>query len=61
MRNALIYFGVDVEREILGKVRKVMRPGGFLALGAAETTLNIDSEFERRQCGRSLCYQQGEN
>jgi chemotaxis protein methyltransferase CheR len=46
LRNVLIYFDVETKREVLGKVRKLLRPGGFLMLGTAETTVNLDDGFE---------------
>jgi chemotaxis protein methyltransferase CheR len=46
LRNVLIYFDVETKRQILRKVRKLLRPGGFLVLGTAETTMNIDDGFE---------------
>ncbi len=47
LRNVLIYFSLDVRREILARIRQVLRPGGILFLGAAETTLNLDDSYER--------------
>jgi len=46
LRNVLIYFDVDMKRQILAKIRKVLRPNGFLLLGTAETTMNLDDGFE---------------
>src|ERR1041385_4822100 len=46
LRNGLIYFDVETKRQVLGKVRKLLRPGGFLMLGTAETTVNLDDGFE---------------
>jgi chemotaxis protein methyltransferase CheR len=46
LRNVLIYFDIETKRQILGKIRKGMRPGGFLLLGTAETTMNLDDGFE---------------
>jgi chemotaxis protein methyltransferase CheR len=46
LRNVLIYFDVEVKRAVLAKIRKVLRPGGFLMLGTAETTMNLDDSFE---------------
>ena len=46
LRNVLIYFDVDMKRQILAKVRKVLRPNGFMMLGTAETTMNLDDGFE---------------
>lgn len=56
LRNVLIYFSVETKRQILAKVRKVLRPDGYLFLGGAETTLNLDDRFERLEFARSGCY-----
>lgn len=46
LRNVLIYFDVDTKRQILAKMRRLLRPGGYLMLGTAETTMSIDEGFE---------------
>jgi chemotaxis protein methyltransferase CheR len=46
LRNVLIYFDVETKRAVLGKIRGLLRPGGFLLLGTAETTMNLDTSFE---------------
>ena len=56
IRNVLIYFDSDTKKSILGKIRGVMKPDGFLFLGAAETTINLDENFVRRSAGRASCY-----
>ncbi len=56
LRNVLIYFDVETKRAILAKIRRVLRPGGYLFLGSAETTLSLDDAFERVRCGASICY-----
>jgi chemotaxis protein methyltransferase CheR len=56
LRNVLIYFDVEVKRQILARVRRLLRPDGFLFLGGAETTLNLDDAFERVPFERSGCY-----
>jgi len=56
MRNVLIYFGLDTKKKILGKVRQLLKPDGFLFLGGAETTFNLDDSFERVQFDRTICY-----
>ncbi|MFZ0964883.1 MAG: CheR family methyltransferase [Terriglobia bacterium] len=57
MRNVLIYFGVKTKKEILAKVRRILRPDGYFFLGGAETTFSIDDSFERVQFERATCYQ----
>lgn len=47
LRNVMIYFDVDTKRAILSRVAKVLRPDGYLILGAAETTMNLDDSFRR--------------
>jgi chemotaxis protein methyltransferase CheR len=46
-RNVLIYFDMDTKRSILAEIAKTMNSGGYLLLGAAETTMNISDAFER--------------
>lgn len=56
LRNVLIYFDVETKRNILGRVKKVLARDGYLFLGGAETTLNIDDSFERVQEGRTVFF-----
>jgi len=56
MRNVLIYFNLEIKRAILGKVRQILRPDGYLFLGSAETTINIDPEFKRVEFDRTVVY-----
>jgi chemotaxis protein methyltransferase CheR len=56
LRNVLIYFSPATKREILARVRRILRPDGFLILGGAETTLGLDERFERLQVGTASCY-----
>jgi chemotaxis protein methyltransferase CheR len=56
VRNVLIYFDVDTKKSILSRARQVLHPDGYLFLGAAETTLNLEPGFERMPFERSGCY-----
>ena len=56
MRNVLIYFDVETKRQILAKVRRCLAPDGYFFLGGAETTMNIDDQFERLPDSRGGAY-----
>jgi chemotaxis protein methyltransferase CheR len=56
LRNVLIYFDVETKKAILDKVRRLMRPDGYLFLGGAETTINLAPSFERVQMAKCGCY-----
>lgn len=57
LRNVLIYFGVETKKAILAKVRRSLKPDGYLFLGSSETTLNLDPAFEPISLGKTVCYQ----
>lgn len=56
IRNVMIYFDTEKRKEILCYVRRVLRPGGCLFLGAAETTLRLDDQFKRTGTERCSWY-----
>jgi chemotaxis protein methyltransferase CheR len=56
LRNVMIYFDVETRKAILGRVRRLLRPDGYLFLGCAETTLNLDDGFQRVQTEKFVCY-----
>ncbi len=56
LRNVLIYFDVAAKRSVLRNVSQLLRPDGWLFLGAAETTIGIDDRFERVPAGRASAY-----
>lgn len=55
-RNVLIYFDVATKVEILAHLRKLLRPGGYLILGGAESTLGLSNSFERVSAGSTIFY-----
>jgi chemotaxis protein methyltransferase CheR len=56
-RNVLIYFEQDTRRSILAAIRKVLTPGGYLLLGASETTFNLDDTLIRTTAGGTIAFQ----
>lgn len=57
LRNVLIYFDVETKKKILGRMKRVLRPGGYLFLGGAETTSGLEDDFERVNFANASCYQ----
>jgi chemotaxis protein methyltransferase CheR len=56
LRNVLIYFDVETKKQILAKCRRLLRPDGYLFLGGAETTMNLDESFARVDYDKGGCY-----
>jgi chemotaxis protein methyltransferase CheR len=56
-RNVLIYFDVETKKKILREIQKTMNSRGLLALGAAETTINLDTNYSRVVYGSAAFYQ----
>ena len=56
IRNVLIYFDVQTKKEIFGKIKRLLRPDGYLFLGGAESTLNLDDSFVRSEIEKASVY-----
>jgi len=56
LRNVMIYFDVQTKRQILSGIHRLLRPGGWLFLGSAESTLGIHEGFERVTEGKAVLY-----
>jgi len=56
LRNVLIYFDIEMKKDILRKIREVLKPDGYLFLGGAETTLNLNDDFVRVPFNGTSCY-----
>ncbi len=56
LRNVLIYFDVETKKVILGRARRQLRSDGYMLMGGAETTLNLDDSFERVQYESTAYY-----
>src|SRR5262245_18833282 len=57
IRNVMIYFDVETKKAILGRLARLLRPDGYLLLGGAETTINLDDSYRRVEPLKSGFYQ----
>ena len=57
MRNVMIYFDVPTKKDILGRLAGVLRADGYLLLGGAETTMNLDDSYRRVEHHKTSFYQ----
>lgn len=60
LRNVMIYFDIEAKKQILGKIRRQLKPDGYLFLGGAETTMGLSESFQRMQFDRAGCYRTSE-
>jgi chemotaxis protein methyltransferase CheR len=56
IRNVMIYFDVESKKTILRKIRNCLLPHGYLFLGTAETTTNLDPQFQPVAHGKAVVY-----
>lgn len=56
IRNVMIYFDLATKKAILGRMKALLPADGYLFLGCAETTFNIDEGFETVTNGQTVCY-----
>lgn len=59
-RNVLIYFELDVRLAILERLRRDLTPGGYLFLGAAETSSSPPSGLTAVRLGNTVTYRKDE-
>ncbi len=45
-RNVMIYFGTDVRQRLVAEAERLLKPGGFLAIGHAETLTGLRSQLK---------------
>jgi len=56
LRNVLIYFEPDAKSSILRHTSRLLKPGGYLFLGLSETTLNLNTDYQRITADKSHYY-----
>ncbi len=55
-RNVLIYFPAEVKADIIRRIHTVLKPGGYLMLGASEGMGEVGRLFEMVQCSPGIIY-----
>ncbi|HKV11677.1 MAG TPA: protein-glutamate O-methyltransferase CheR [Thermoanaerobaculia bacterium] len=55
-RNVLIYFSEAALHRAVRNFAEVLRPGGFLFLGASESIIGLSDRFETVRLSRSIAY-----
>jgi chemotaxis protein methyltransferase CheR len=56
LRNVLIYLDLETKRSILSRIPSLLDPEGYLLLGGAETTTNLDDAFEAVPLEGATCF-----
>ena len=56
IRNVMIYFDVETKKTILKRIRNCLLPHGYLFLGTAETTTNLDPAYQPVTFGKAVVY-----
>ncbi len=56
-RNVLIYFSAEKKTEILSKMHGVLKPGGYLILGASEFLSGLSDKYKMIHCRPGIIYQ----
>lgn len=57
LRNVLIYMENDGRKSILDRTHRLLDRGGYLFLGAAESTFSLSDQFTRMDWKSSGCFQ----
>lgn len=63
-RNVLIYFDLPSRKKVVEGFYQILKPGGYLLLGHAESLINISTDFILKHLKNDLVYQkpsEGEN
>ncbi|WP_172251169.1 CheR family methyltransferase [Saccharibacillus deserti] len=58
-RNVMIYFDVETILGVIGQFQRLLKPGGHLFLGHAETLRGFDCGFETVKANETFFYRKG--
>jgi chemotaxis protein methyltransferase CheR len=57
VRNVMIYFEIETKKSILERLARLLQPDGYLLLGGAETTINLNDSYRRVEPLKAGFYQ----
>ncbi|MBI2601725.1 MAG: methyltransferase [Deltaproteobacteria bacterium] len=60
-RNVLMYFSTEKMRQVVGRLSRVLAPGGFLFLGPSETLRGLSTDFHLYHSHNVFYYQKKED
>ncbi|MFP4013035.1 MAG: CheR family methyltransferase [Chitinispirillaceae bacterium] len=55
-RNVMIYFSDQFKKDIFSRLAMLLRPSGYLFVGASESVINYSTEFQMMNHKRALYY-----
>jgi chemotaxis protein methyltransferase CheR len=55
-RNVMMYFAPEVAQALVARIRRALRPGGYLFLGHAETLRGLSQDFALRHTHNTFYY-----
>ncbi len=56
-RYVMMYFSEDLKRKIISRHARMLKPGGYLIIGATESLLGHSEEFKLLKNGKGMYYQ----
>ena len=59
-RNVVMYFAPEQAQALIGRIARMLRPGGYLFLGHAETLRGVSGDFHLRHTHGTFYYQRRE-
>lgn len=57
LRNVLIHFAAETRKSVLAKLSRLLKPDGYLLLGARETTIDVDASYNLVAAEKAFFFQ----